>query len=1167
VPPKQVIYSDSSRLAMLRGVDQLADTVKVTFGPRGRNVVLDVGTGTPTITRDGVTVAKGVVLSDPFESLGAQMALQAALKTSDIAGDGTTTATILAQAIFREGVRTIAAGASPMAVKKGIDKAVEAIVQELNRISRPVSGRLIDRVGTISANGDVAIGHIVGDAARHAGKDGVITVEQSEGIETQLEIVEGMQFDQGYLSPTFVTDAVRMEATIENPYILIYEKKISAMKELLPLLEAAAKRGAPLLIIAEDVDGEALATLLVNKSRGALSVCAVKAPGFGEQRKARLHDVAILTGGRAITDDLGAKLANVNLADLGRAKRVIVSQNTTTVVGGKGEPTEIQARIRQIRTEIDKTSSQGDRVQLQERLAKMAGGVAVIKVGAPTESAMTEMRGRVQNAVHATRAAIEEGVVPGGGVALLRCSSVLDFLDLPGDANIGVGIIRRTCQEPMRQLARNAGYSGPAVVGMVLDRNELGFGFNGATGAFEDFFSSGIIDPAKVTRSALQNAASVSSLMLTAGAAIGDFPEGAASGARTRSQAKKYAAADASRTYDAPPWPSSVVGDTAAKTGKGFGFVDWTEGDKILSIGDSVERAKRGGVPPEQPQKGEGSGGTPGGKGPPGGKEPPGSDEPPEPPVYPSIDPEPEHVVQNNTFRVSVSLQWEPSAATPGEVHLPPGKRHTLDVHLLLEGNSAWDTLVWSRTHGTVKPARFGFVAPYIGVRPDGTVPDRLYVALAANFYLNGRWCGEGLRNIEVLLNGDVKPSDAIQPPKTPIWNKLLNLERGADPPDLLVRIQQVGGDMYEWTLFSPHLDLRPRPGSPGERKQLGDGAHRFVRTNFDRAAGVALEDTTIPVIEARCREIYESTPDSFKDAYWKLYAAEQKGSPVGGRGKRSGSRPPRLKSIQFISDEPYVPWELMIVREDSFERNPNRVKEEILSIRHAVGRWTAKASGQLRQRIRVQGVEVFASDYKAVEGVEPKLPWVAEERDWLEKQYGAHPGALKFQPIMQFLKEGKAQAIHFSCHGEMNVELPADSALWLEDFRKFVTAYVATEEVRDGVGREHPFVFLNACQVAGAGTQLSLVTGWPQTFLGAGASACVAPLWSVVDENAKEVATKFYRLVFEEGKTLGEALQQIRVEWKRRRSLTFLSYVLYGDPMARVEWRRQAGGSGLATV
>lgn len=1159
--PKQVIYSDSSRLAMLRGVDQLADTVKVTFGPRGRNVVLGVGTGTPTITKDGVTVAKGVVLSDPLENMGAQMALEAALKTSDIVGDGTTTATILAQAIFREGVRTIAAGANPMAVKKGIDRAVEAIVRELNRISRPVSGRLIDTVGTISANGDAAIGHIVGDAARHAGKDGVITVEQSEGIETQLEIAEGMQFDQGYLSPTFVTDPVRMEATIENPYILIYEKKISAMKDLLPLLEAAAKRGAPLLIIAEDVDGEALATLLVNKSRGLLNVCAVKAPGFGEQRKARLHDVAILTGGRAFTDDLGAKLANVNLADLGRAKRVIVSQNTTTVVGGKGEPKEIQARIRQIRTEIDKTGSQLDRVQLQDRLAKMAGGVAVIRVGAPTESAMTETRGRVQNAVHATRAAIEEGVVPGGGVALLRCSSVLDFLDLSGDAKIGVGIIRRTCQEPMRQLARNAGYSAPAVVGMVLDRNELGFGFNGATGAFEDFFSSGIIDPAKVTRSALQNAASVSSLMLTAGAAIGDFPKRAVSGVRTMFFGNKFGAADASLRYDAPPRPSSIIWDAAAKKAKGFGFVDLSDGDPFLSIGDSVAPTKKGGL---QPAK---AAAASGGKLPPGGKGPPRSDEPPEPPVYPSIDPDPEHVVQNHPFRVSVSLQREPSPATPGKVQLPPGEQHTLDVHLLLENNSAWGTLVWSRRRGTVTPARFGFVAPYIGARPDGTVPDRLYVALAANFYLNGRWCGEGLRNIEVLLNTDVKPSDAIQPPQTPMWSKLLNLERDADPPDLLVRIQQVGGDMYEWTLLSPHLDLRPRPGSQGERKQLGDGAHRFVRTNFDRAAGVALEDTAIPVIEARCREIYESTTDSFKDAYWKLYAAEQKFSPVAGRGKRSGGARPRLKSIQFISDEPYVPWELMIVREDSFERNPDRVKEEILSIRHAVGRWTAKASAQLLQRIRVQGVEVFASDYKDVEEVETKLPWVAEERDWLKKQYGAHLGTLKFEPVMQFLKGGKAQAIHFSCHGEMNVELPADSALWLEDFRKFVTAYVASEEVREGVGKEHPFVFLNACQVAGVGTQLSRVVGWPQTFLDAGASACVAPLWSVVDKNAKEVATKFYRLVFDEGKTLGEALQQIRVEWKDRRSLTFLSYVLYGDPMARVEWRPEPDISGLATA
>jgi len=1142
---------------MLRGVDQLADTVKVTFGPRGRNVVLDVGTGTPTITKDGVTVAKGVVLGNPLENMGAQMALQAALKTSDVAGDGTTTATILAQAIFSQGVRTIAAGADPMAVKKGIDRAVEAIVQELNRISRPVSGRLIDTVGTISANGDIAIGQIVGNAARHAGKDGVITVEPSEGIETHLEIAEGMQFNQGYLSSTFVTDPVRMEATIENPYILIYEKKISAMQELLPLLEAVAKKGAPLLILAEDVDGEALATLLVNKSRGLLNVCAVKAPGFGEQRKARLHDIAVLTGGRAITDDLGAMLANVNLADLGRAKRVIVGQSSTTVVGGKGDPAAIQARIRQIRTEIDRAGSPADRVQLQDRLAKMAGGVAVIRVGAPTESAMTERRGRVQNAVHATRAAIEEGVVPGGGVALLRCSSVLDFLDLSGDARIGVGIIRRTCQEPMRQLARNAGFSAPAVVGIVLDRNELGFGFNGATGVFEDFFDSGIIDPAKVTRSALQNAASVSSLMLTAGAAIGDFPKGA----RTIFLGNKYGAADASRTYDAPPRPSSVLLGATAKKGKGFGFVEGTGDDVFLSIRGNIEAEKKSGVPrvPAKDAAASGEGRPPGGKG------PPGSDEPPEPPVHPSIDPDSEHVVQNHLFGVSVSLQWEPSPATPGVVHLPPGEQHTLDVHLLLGNNSAWDTLVWSRTSGTVEAASFGVVAPYIEPHADGSVPERLYVALAANFYLNGRWCGEGLRNIEVLLNESVRPSDSIPPPKTPMWSRLLNLERGAEPPDLLVRIQQVGGDMYEWTLLSPHLDLRPPLGSLGERKQIGEGAHRFVKSYFDRIAGLVVEDTAIPIIEARCREIYESTTDSFKDAYWQLYAAAEKGS-AGGGGKGSSGTPPRLKSIQFISDEPYVPWELMMVREDSFERNPDRVKEEVLSIRHAVGRWTAKSSGQLLQTIRVRGVEVFASDYKKVDGVEPKLPWVAEERDWLKKHYNAHLGDLKFEPVMQFLKGGKAQAIHFSCHGEMNVELPAESALWLEDFPKFVTAYVASEAVREGVGREHPFVFLNACQVAGVGTQLSRVVGWPQTFLDAGASACVAPLWSVVDENAKAVATSFYQLVFKEGKTLGEALQQIRVDWKGRRSLTFLSYVLYGDPMARVEWRPEPDVTGLAT-
>ena len=554
-----------------------------------------------------------------------------------------------------------------------------------------------------------------------------------------------------------------------------------------------------------------------------------------------------------------------------------------------------------------------------------------------------------------------------------------------------------------------------------------------------------------------------------------------------------------------------------------------------------------------------GSGGKPPkGPGPPAGGGPPGGDEPPSPPVFPWIDSKPEHIVQCDIFRVTVSLKSTESLSTRGEVKLPPGKQHTLDVHVLLGDNSCWDTLVWTRGRGTTKKAQFSLVAPGIPADKDQKVPERLYATVVANFYLQGRWCGEGLRSIELLLNKTVAPSAHIPPPTTPTWSRLLNLEPGAEPPDLLVRIQKTLGPEYEWNLVSPHADLRPSPGVIPDRKELGEGAHRFVRSNFDRAAGIALDDKTIPVIEQRCREIYDSTAESFKDAYWKLFTAE-KSKPTRKGSKGHAPVKPRIKSIQFISDEPDVPWELMLVRENDPKRNPGGVKEEILSIRHAVGRWTAKASSLLLQTIKIQEMKVFASDYKGVEEAKPELPWAIEEREWLVGQYGASRGTLKFDPVTRFFKEGKAQAVHFSCHGEMNVDLPAESALWLEDYRKFVTAYIAKQEVRDGEGSQHPLVFLNACQLAGAGTQLSLITGWPQSFLEAGASACIAPLWSVLDESAKEASSMFYKLVFEEHKTLGQALQDVRREWRTRHSLTFLSYVLYGDPMAQVLWQQPA--------
>jgi len=522
---KQINYGEDSRQAILRGVNQLANAVKVTLGPRGRNVVLEKKFGGPTITKDGVTVAKEIELKDPLENMGAQMVREVASKTSDIAGDGTTTATILAQAIFREGVKSVAAGANPMSLKRGIEKAVEAVVNEVRSFSKPVSGEAIAQVGTISADGDSTIGNIIAEAMKKVGKDGVITVEESKTMVTELETVDGMQFDRGYLSPYFVSDPDRMEVVLEDPYILIHEKKISNMKDLLPLLEQIARAGKPLLVIAEEVEGEALATLVVNKLRGTLNAAAVKAPGFGDRRKAMLEDIAVLTGGKPIMEETGIKLEGVRLEDLGRAKRVTVDKDNTTIVDGAGQQKNIEARIRQLRTQIDETTSDYDREKLHERLAKLAGGVAVVKVGAATETEMKEKKARVEDALHATRAAVEEGIVPGGGVAMLRAAKVLTTLKAEGDEQIGIDIIRRASEEPLRQIAGNAGFEGAIVIERVRQNDSPNFGFNAATGQFEDLVLAGVIDPTKVARSALQHASSISALMLTTEAMICEVPE------------------------------------------------------------------------------------------------------------------------------------------------------------------------------------------------------------------------------------------------------------------------------------------------------------------------------------------------------------------------------------------------------------------------------------------------------------------------------------------------------------------------------------------------------------------------------------------------------------------------------------------------------------------
>jgi chaperonin GroEL len=523
---KQIVYSENSRQAILRGVNQLADAVKVTLGPKGRNVVLEKKFGGPTITKDGVTVAKEVELKDPLENMGAQMVREVASKTSDVAGDGTTTATVLAQCIFREGVKSVAAGANPMALKRGIEKAVEAVVEDVKKLSVKVTqDEKIAQIGTISANGDAEIGNTIAEAMKKVGKDGVITVEESKTMHTELQTVEGMQFDRGYLSPYFVSDPERMECVLEDPYILIHEKKISNMKDLLPVLEQIARSGKPLLVIAEEVEGEALATLVVNKLRGTLNACAVKAPGFGDRRKAMLEDIGILTGGKAVMEETGIKLEGVRLEDLGRAKRVTVDKDNTTIIDGAGAPKGIEGRIKQIRAQIEETTSDYDREKLQERLAKLAGGVAVIKVGAATETEMKEKKARVEDALHATRAAVEEGIVPGGGVTLLRASAALDNVKVEGDEKIGIDIVRRACEEPLRQIVGNGGWEGAIVIEKIRANKDSNYGFNAQTGQYEDLVKAGVIDPTKVTRSALQNAASISALMLTTEAMICEIPE------------------------------------------------------------------------------------------------------------------------------------------------------------------------------------------------------------------------------------------------------------------------------------------------------------------------------------------------------------------------------------------------------------------------------------------------------------------------------------------------------------------------------------------------------------------------------------------------------------------------------------------------------------------
>jgi chaperonin GroEL len=522
---KEIVYGEKSRQALVHGVNQLANAVKITLGPKGRNVILDKRFGSPTITKDGVTVAKEIELKEGIENMGAQMVREVASKTSDVAGDGTTTATVLAQSIFREGIKNVAAGANPMALKRGIERAVESAVEELKKLSKPVKGEMISQVGAVSANNDKMIGGIIAEAMKKVGKDGVITVEEAKSIETSLEVVEGMQFDRGYISPYFVTDPERMEASFDDCLILLHEKKISSMKDLLPLLEQVVKSGSPFLIIAEDVDGEALATLVVNKLRGTLKVAAVKAPGFGDRRKAMMEDIAILTNGKVISEDLGIKLESVRMEDLGRAKKLMIDKDNTTIIEGAGKHSDIEGRVKQLRVQIDETTSDYDREKLQERLAKLVGGVAVIKVGASTETELKEKKARVEDAMHATRAAVEEGIVPGGGVAFMRCIPALETLKLDGDEAVGCSIVKRAMEEPLRQIAHNAGHEGAVVADKVRSGKDANYGFDAETEEYVDLVAAGVIDPTKVARTALENAASIAALMLTTEALVSEIKE------------------------------------------------------------------------------------------------------------------------------------------------------------------------------------------------------------------------------------------------------------------------------------------------------------------------------------------------------------------------------------------------------------------------------------------------------------------------------------------------------------------------------------------------------------------------------------------------------------------------------------------------------------------
>lgn len=1081
----QVVFGAEARARMVEGADILSNAVKATLGPGGRNVVLARPFKPPVMTRDGVLVAREIELQDPMQNSGARLVREMIVKTRDMAGDGTTTATVLAQAILAQGMQRVAEGANPAGLKRGIDLAVAALVKELEKASRPTATtREIAQVGAISARGDDGIGRLIADAMDKVGRDGAITVVDGRSLDSELDVVEGMQFDRGYLSPYFVDAVDKQSAILDNPFVLLFDRKIGRLMDLVPVLEQVAKSGRPLLIVAEDVEGEALAGLVVNVVRGILKAVAVKAPGFGDRRDAMLEDIAILTGGRVVSESGSLTLGTVTLADLGQARRIEVGKDSTTVVGGAGPTADIEARVRQIRAQCEETTSDYDREKLMERLAKLASGVAVIKVGAATEAELKEKKARIEDALQAVRAAVEEGVVAGGGVALLRARQALgnSLRSDNADQNAGIQIVFRAIEAPLRAIVSNAGGEASVVVNAVL-AGERNFGFDAAAGNYGDLLELGVLDPTKVTRTALQNAASAASLVLTTEALISDAP--------------------------GPP-AIAIEGAPAARGGADAG---------------AGNGGNRGGD--------HGNGGGHGGDG--DGNHAGGTAT-----VFPRMALDDEHPLAKTALKLKVWLDFTPSPQTAGRVSIDypsPKAILQIDVHLLIAdyATSKWEGLSFSMAEGTLKPAEFTFETR----RPSNG--SRALLELRANFYLNGRWCGEGRCTADVRADDEVPPLSSLPRPAEPEESDGLQIDPRARPCDLLVRIQRTGEGIYAWSCSSPHMVIKAPAKAADRRSDFGKKAQTYARELFWRLATKPLQQQDVREVQGVGEEIYRATATAFKEAYWAVRRAATEGRF-------------RFETIQFITDEPFVPWELMRIVDD--ERGPEDEPAFLFDL-HRAGRWFAHASTRLSQRIQVGRLAVAASDYDGLDMAE-KLPHALAERDHLTVRYAALQIALRSDSLLGFLESRQAQALHLACHGRMNTLSPLASELILEDDpNNLRPPMVDRTEVRRNFGRERPLVFLNACEAGASSESLSLVAGFPAAFISAGASAVVCPLWIVKDEQARSVCELFYARAFAaDAPELGEVMQHIRSQWSDKGHLTYLSYVLYGDPRARVVFK-----------